>query len=81
MTMIGYKIEHLFTIKKIHSNFCILILLWKKMVIAGLGSGALPGLYPVFFFIFLEPAWGSNPAGSYPNPFPNPAGKANLYLI
>ena len=28
------------------------------------------------FFLFLEPAGGSNPAVPYPNPFPNPAGQS-----
>ncbi len=26
------------------------------------------------------PCGGSKHAGSYPNPFPNPSGKANIYL-
>ncbi len=49
------------------------------------GSGALPGLIVEnnlkgCSFLFLTPAVGSNPEGSYLNPFPKPTGKANLYL-
>ena len=29
----------------------------------------------VFFFLFLAPAAGSSPSGSYSNPFSNPAGQ------
>ena len=51
-----------------------------------LGSGALPGLmldleslkiiWRGVFFPFLAPAEGSNPAGSYYNPLPYPAGQS-----
>ena len=29
-----------------------------------------------WFFLFLAPVVGCNPAGHYPNPFPNPAGQS-----
>ena len=38
----------------------------SRIIENNLGGGCL--------FVFLAPVGGSNPAGPYPNPFPNPAG-------
>ncbi len=49
-----------------------------------IGSGALPdlmldlGILKIILVgvFFLFPIWGSNSAGPYPHPFPNPAGQS-----